>query len=521
MTGFEISGGQQPNPPRPESDTDSPSTKGLPNQEALNEAISETKTSPDSASAIDVKITIIKSEGAEALPIEGTRLASQKAGVLPLVETKEGETDSDTASLTSSEEKVETATSHVLSNSSASQEATHKRLGEGHSVLAITSSEGEKVWTIVKNVLAKGSFKKIKKALCENQTAAYASIALINIPEKGMTAEKIERDTLREIQVSRDCACDQVVQVKAVTTYQAKKDPDTRKMGLLMEYCEGGSLVSALTHMSNARSLEPTNKAGKLSDIIDEAEVLEADLDPTLLQAFLNGKREENYFNLLGDSLLGLSHIHEKGYVHRDIKTDNILVAFSEDSEGRTELHSKIADFGFARQTDEIRQEYLEGKRSVPGTPQFFSPETIKSLPDLDSPDPKKRGAALDSLSSPKGDVWALGISFYEMMMGDYPPWLNLPVFGDDSIIEVVPALDLETVKNQCEFTDEALEKANAYITQCELEGFESALPLCDTLECLNLLMLCPTEKNRPSSEECSQIFQLLKSSGNLEGILT
>lgn len=87
----------------------------------------------------------------------------------------------------------------------------------------------------------------------------------------------------------------------------------------------------------------------------------------------------------------GLSHLHSKRIVHKDIKPENILV----DNRG----HVKIIDFALA---EEMRPRWwatLLGKKRIAGTRSYMSPEQI-------------RGQELD----PRADIYALGASIYEMM---------------------------------------------------------------------------------------------------------
>lgn len=94
-------------------------------------------------------------------------------------------------------------------------------------------------------------------------------------------------------------------------------------------------------------------------------------------------------------SLMGLSFLHRQHRLHRDIKSDNILVNFDGDV--------KIADFGFAVSlTSEMSK-----RNSVVGTPYWMAPELI-------------RGQDYDK----KVDVWSLGITAIEMAEGE-PPLLN------------------------------------------------------------------------------------------------
>ena len=64
--------------------------------------------------------------------------------------------------------------------------------------------------------------------------------------------------------------------------------------------------------------------------------------------------------------LIGLNALHKKKQLHRDLKSDNILLT----AEGEV----KIADFGFAIQLTKDRL----NRKSVVGTPAWMAPELVK-----------------------------------------------------------------------------------------------------------------------------------------------
>eukprot|EP01126_Amoeba_proteus_P023744 TRINITY_DN2386_c0_g1_i16.p1 TRINITY_DN2386_c0_g1~~TRINITY_DN2386_c0_g1_i16.p1 ORF type:complete len:430 (-),score=99.36 TRINITY_DN2386_c0_g1_i16:131-1420(-) len=96
-------------------------------------------------------------------------------------------------------------------------------------------------------------------------------------------------------------------------------------------------------------------------------------------------------------SLRALSDIHRSHRIHRDIKSDNVLLNY------KGEI--KIADFGYAAQLTQEQQK----RRTVVGTPYWMAPELIRGQD-----------------YSFKVDIWSLGIMLMEMMEGE-PPYMEFP----------------------------------------------------------------------------------------------
>src|SRR5262249_27688513 len=111
----------------------------------------------------------------------------------------------------------------------------------------------------------------------------------------------------------------------------------------------------------------------------------------------------------------GLAAIHEKGVIHRDLKTLNLTV----DDAGRV----RVMDFGIAIRAGDGGA--LTGKGYVVGSPEYMSPE-------------QARGRPLDFRS----DVYALGIVLYELLAGRVPFRGDTPVETLLMHLETPPPLD-------------------------------------------------------------------------------
>jgi len=93
-------------------------------------------------------------------------------------------------------------------------------------------------------------------------------------------------------------------------------------------------------------------------------------------------------------TLQAIAYAHQAGVLHRDIKPSNIMLTPNNGV--------KVMDFGLAKNPQEVD---LTQSQDVFGTPAYMSPEQIKGLKKADR----------------RSDIYALGMTFYEILTGRWP----------------------------------------------------------------------------------------------------
>ncbi|CAI9780030.1 unnamed protein product [Fraxinus pennsylvanica] len=116
-----------------------------------------------------------------------------------------------------------------------------------------------------------------------------------------------------------------------------------------------------------------------------------------------NGMSESEVRVYAKSILQGLNHIHGIGYVHCDLKPDNVLLVQSGRRTGVCEFRAKIGDFGLAKRAQGNKKRKLEPYWR--GTPRYLAPEAV-----------------VDNVQEFPSDIWAFGCIVLEMLTGK-PPW--------------------------------------------------------------------------------------------------
>lgn len=166
-----------------------------------------------------------------------------------------------------------------------------------------------------------------------------------------------EEAVKREIAILKKCEHPHIVKLLEVMD-----DAKSRKIFMVLEYCEGGEL-------------EWQKEDGSPSMSMDEAR------------------------QVFRDVLLGLEYLHFQGIIHRDIKPANLLLCHKQ---------VKISDFGVSFTSAGDTTDEIELAKTA-GTPAFFAPELCQNNPG--------KGNCVTN----KIDIWALGVTLYCLLFGKVP----------------------------------------------------------------------------------------------------
>uniref|UniRef100_A0AAY5EAR6 non-specific serine/threonine protein kinase n=1 Tax=Electrophorus electricus TaxID=8005 RepID=A0AAY5EAR6_ELEEL len=140
--------------------------------------------------------------------------------------------------------------------------------------------------------------------------------------------------------------------------------------------------------------------------------------------------------------VLALDAIHTMGFIHRDIKPDNMLL----DRSG----HLKLADFGTCMKMDKSGMVRCE---TAVGTPDYISPEVLMS-----------QGGT--GYYGRECDWWSVGVFIYELLVGDTPFYTESLVGTYGKIMDHKNSL---TFPNDMEMSKEAKDLICAFLTDREV----------------------------------------------------
>ena len=161
-----------------------------------------------------------------------------------------------------------------------------------------------------------------------------------------------------------------------------------------------------------------------------------------LRQAMQAGRfTPQQAFGLVPKICEALQFAHDEGILHRDIKPENILL----DSKGRV----KIADFGIAKLVGEQRPvTKLTATGAAIGTPNYMAPEQLEHPEDVDQ----------------RGDIYSIGVVFYEMLTGELPIGRFAPPSKKTSMDERVDEIVLKALARERELRQQSASEVKTQV---------------------------------------------------------
>jgi len=253
-------------------------------------------------------------------------------------------------------------------------EACQQLLSEAVHALATARSAGvternEAVWSttfrpgmligqryVIRRFIARGGMGEVYEALDQ---ALQERVALKTVTATASDDPNAVRRLKAEVQLARRVSHPNVCRIYDFGTHRASTSPPLSF--LTMEFVEGETLGVRL------------RRSGALP-----------------LQAAIS---------LASTLLHGLQAAHTAGVLHRDFKSDNVMLRGA-----GQQLEPLILDFGLARAFDRLDAQSSTSQRGVVGTFAYMAPEQLEGEP-----------------YTPASDIYSFGLVWYEMLTGELP----------------------------------------------------------------------------------------------------
>ena len=204
---------------------------------------------------------------------------------------------------------------------------------------------------------AKGAMSMVHRGKYQGDTVVLKKTSLVGM--FAVDRAKLLKAFATELTIMTQLRSPRIVSVIGAVTV------DSSFLGLVLEYCEGGTLREALAVDEHAKAIDEAQRRRWLSDVA-----------------------------------LGMAYLYSKGVEHRDLKSLNVLL-----DGGR---RCKVSDFGLSKSESLNTTATQSTMGGAKGTPSYMAPELLE-----------------DNLFDEKSDVYSFAIVMWEIWDGGVP-WHGL-----------------------------------------------------------------------------------------------
>lgn len=250
------------------------------------------------------------------------------------------------------------------------------------------------------------------------------------------TVKLLGRGGMGSVMLSRDQRTGRAVAIKTLLPEFAVSDKAMRR------FMREIDVAAALKHKNIVEFIDRGTHNGVVYLVTEFVDGMDAS---KLAEAHGGRLRFEEALSIIAQALEALSFAHAQGYIHRDFKDQNILVAGQPPM-----LVAKLTDFGLAKSFSQSGMSGVTMAGEMAGTLAYMPPEQLRNFRDV----------------KPQSDIYAVGMTAYSLLTGSLALDLSKGSSVNDTIRAIFeqPTVPLRERAPQippqvCEIIDRALAK--------------------------------------------------------------
>jgi serine/threonine-protein kinase len=233
------------------------------------------------------------------------------------------------------------------------------------------------------NFITPTQARRIKQQLEERRSSQIPGYQLISLIGKGAMAK---------VYKARQLSLDRIVAIKVLPKRMSENEEFVQRF-----YAEGKA-AARLSHNNIVQAIDVGSTVDGFHYFVMEYIEGKTLYDLMLPRPHGEGRTfsENEALDITIQMAEALSHAHDKGLIHRDVKPKNIILT--------PQGVAKLTDLGLAREVEDKAAAESEAGKAY-GTPYYISPEQIRGDVDIDY----------------RADIYSLGATMYHLLTGRPP----------------------------------------------------------------------------------------------------